>query len=353
MRTVVWPLFLLVIAAPAMAQTVKAPDFSHDAVWIDAGSAGAKVPHSIKGYRGHVLLVDFWEYTCINCIRDFAVVKRWYTKYHPYGFDVIGVHYGEFNIGFDVNNVREAAKRFRLPWPVLADEKGTTWKAYDSQGWPERYLIDQQGNIVMNIFGEGNDREMEMKIRDLLSASHPEVMKIPLEQSEDAFNPQCGEPTQETYVGEIYGRSAVEDMDDHHAGEVADFVPPHSPSDGGVMLVGRWRVEKDGATSQGSNADAELRYHARSMYAVLSLDGANKMRVNLVEDGGPMQKADAGTDVKFDSKGAYLEVTEARMYYIVRSPTFTAHLISLEPEGAGLTLHSFTFGNNCQLQDQP
>ena len=124
-------------------------------------------------------------------------------------------------------------------------------------------------------------------------------------------------------------------------------------SDGGVMLVGRWRIEKNGATSEAHNSGAELRYHARSLYAVLSLDGVKQMRVNLFEDGGPVPKDDAGEDVKFDSNGAYLELTDARMYYLVRSPKFTAHLISLQPEGPGLTLHSFTFGNNCQLQDRP
>jgi thiol-disulfide isomerase/thioredoxin len=327
-----------------------APDFGSGGVWLDEG---APVPHHIADYRGKVVLIDFWEYTCINCIRDFAVVKRWYTKYHSYGFDVIGVHYGEFNIGFDVNNVREAAQRFRLPWPILVDQKGTTWKAYNSQGWPDRFLIDPQGKIVMSVFGEGNNSVMETKIRELLAASYPEVMKVALDPDEDTFTPQCGVTTQETYVGEIYGRSAIEDMAGHHGGETADFVPPHSPSDGGVMLSGRWRIDKDGATSAGQNSGAEIRYHARSMYAVLSLDGAKQMRVNLIVDGAAMAKEDAGEDVKFDSKGAYVDVTDARMYYLVRSPRFTAHLVSLEPEGSGLTLHSFTFGNNCQLEDKP
>ena len=87
-------LFLLaVLSACVFAQTRRAPDFSGDAVWLDQD---ARVPHSLKGYRGKVVLVDFWEYTCINCIRDFAVVKRWYRKYHTYGFEVIGVHFGEF-----------------------------------------------------------------------------------------------------------------------------------------------------------------------------------------------------------------------------------------------------------------
>jgi hypothetical protein len=346
---------LLCLVLPAMAQQVDlkvhtAPDFGADVVWLDQG---APVPHHIADYKGNVVLIDFWEYTCINCIRDFAVVKRWYTKYHPYGFQVIGVHFGEFNIGFDADNVKAAAQRYRLPWPVVADLKGTTWKAYASDGWPNRYLIDPQGKIVMKVFGEGADRQMEEKIRELLAVAHPEVMKIALDPDENAAGPECGVPTQETYVGEIYGRSSVEDMAGHHAGEEADFQPPHSPSDGGVMLVGRWKVERDGMTADGHGAAAEIRYHARSLYSVLSLAGAKQLRVDLFQDGNPMPKQGAGADVQFDAKGAYLMVSEPRMYYLVRSPNFTAHLISLQPEGPGLTLHSFTFGNNCQLSDTP
>ena len=350
---VIFSVFSISASAQQLDTNVRpAPDFGSGGVWLDQG---APAPHHIADYHGKVVLVDFWEYTCINCIRDFAIVKRWYAKYHPYGFEVVGVHFGEFNIGFDVNNVREAAQRFQLPWPVLADQDGTTWKAYQSKGWPDRFLIDLEGKIVMSVFGEGDDRELEAKIRDLLAVSHPEVAKLPLEQTENEFDPKCGVSTQELFVGEIYGRSAVADMNGHQGGEEAEFVPPHSPADGSVMLSGKWKIEKSGATSEGNNTGAELRYHARSLYAVLSLDTskAKQMRLNVVEDGGPLNKDDAGPDVKFDAKGAYIDVTDARMYYIVHGPKFTAHLISLEPEGAGLTLHSFTFGNNCQLQDRP
>ncbi len=327
-----------------------APDFGAGDVWLDQN---APAPHHISEYRGRVVLVEFWEFTCINCIRDFAVVKRWYGKYHQYGLDVIGVHYGEFAIGFNVDNVRAAAQQFKLPWPVVADQKGSTWKAYVSDGWPNRYLIDSSGNIVMKVFGESNNRELEVKIRELLAVAHPEVLKVEPGPEENELKPSCGVPTQETFVGEIYGRSAIEDMAGHHIGDAAEFQPPHSPPDGGVMLVGRWRVEQDGVVSDGRSAGAEVRYHARSLYAVLSIEEKKPVRVNLFQDGMPIPKDGAGADVLFDGKGAHLNVTESRMYYLVRSPVFTAHLISLQPESAGLGLHSFTYGNNCQLEDRP
>ncbi len=101
----------------------------------------------------------------------------------------------------------------------------------------------------MRVVGEGNNHEMEAKIRELLTVSHPEVAKIELDPDESTFTPECGVATQETYVGALYGRSAVEDIGERHVGEIAEFQPPHSPPDSGVMLVGRRRVEHDGVTS--------------------------------------------------------------------------------------------------------
>jgi thiol-disulfide isomerase/thioredoxin len=346
--SMVWP--CLALSAQVDRSVRRAPDFGSGDEWLDQG---APVPHHISQYRGHVVLIDFWEYTCINCIRDFAVLKSWYGKYHSYGLDVIGVHFGEFNIGFDVNNVRLAAQRFRLPWAVVADQNGTTWKAYGAQGWPNRFLLDQKGDIVMSVFGETNNSQMEDKIRDLLATDHPEMTKIAPDPDENEFRPECGVTTQETFVGQLYGRGAVDDLGDHQIGDSVDFEPRHSPPDGGVMLAGRWHIEHDGVTSQGRSAGAEVRYHARSMYAVISLSGAKQVRVDVVEDGRLLPRQEGGSDVQFDAKGAYIDVTDARMYYIIRSPAFSAHLVSLEPQGPGLTLHSFTYGNNCQLADHP
>lgn len=340
-------------AAPVYAnekQLQKAPNFSPDAQWVDTGAAGQKIPHSIKGYRGHVLLIDFWEYTCINCIRDFSVVKRWYAKYHTYGFDVVGVHYGEFAIGFSADNVRDAAKRFQLPWPVVADLQGSIWRDYHSNFWPNRFLIDQNGMIVLNVQGEGNNRPMEEKIRELLATAHPEVKQIPLDPPENTFLPSCGVPTQETYVGDWFGRGAIANPKAYNNdGDATTFRAEGEPADGKVMFSGRWITRQDGVTSDEKHGTAELRYHARSVYAVLSVENPGKpVRVDLQQDGKPLEQNEAGVDVHFDAQGSYLEVGAPRMYYLVKNTAFGAHLLSLEPEAAGFDLHSFTYGNDCQ-----
>ena len=340
---------LLVGTLSAETPLTKAPGFSSDAVWIDSNTAGANFPHSIKGYRGRVLLIDFWEYTCINCIRDFAVLKRWYAKYHQYGFDIVGVHYGEFAIGYKVENVREAARRFRLPWPVVADLRGSIWNAYHSDVWPNRFLVDQNGDIVMHLRGEGNDHSMEEKIQDLLAAAHPEVRKVPLDPAEDTFAPQCGVTTEETYVGRFFGRGDVADLQEQRGTSITDFHAQKQPDDGQVVLDGKWVTEHEGAISAGKQDKAELRYHARSVYAVMSIENTKKpVRLNVLQDGKALTRDEAGADVQFDANGAYVEVSDPRMYDLVKNLAFSSHLLTLEPQGDGLALHSFTYGNNCQ-----
>ena len=339
-------LLCLLASTIAAAQVRPAPEFPSDAVWLDSAPGW---PHSIADYHGKVLLIDFWEYTCINCIRDFAVVKRWYAKYHPYGFEVLGVHFGEFPMGFKVDNVRRAAKRFRLPWPIVVDQSGSFWNAYQSDAWPNRYLIDPRGTIVLQVIGEGNNEVMEQRLRSLLEEKHPEVAKIPLEPAEDTLSPRCGVPTQETYVGHWHGRGALENAGGYATGKTVSFTADHAPSDGGVMLGGRWRTDEDAVIAEQAAATAELRYHARSVYAVVSAaKEKHPVRVDIKQDGQPLTQADAGADVRFDSAGSYVEVAEPRMYDLVKNAAFGSHLLRLTAAEAGFGLNSFTFGNDCQ-----
>ena len=207
-------------------------------MWIDRSEAGAKAPHSIQAYHGRVLLINSWDYTIINCIRDFPVFKHWYAKYYPYGSEIVGVHSGEFPIDYDGQNVRDAAKRFRLPWPVVADIRGSMQRAYHSNMWPNRYLIDPHGEIVMHAEGETKNRALEEKIHALLEAAHPEVGKIPLDPEENAYAPACGSPNDEIYVGHRFGPGAPENPKGYHDSSVTDFHAASEPKDGGVMLGG-------------------------------------------------------------------------------------------------------------------
>jgi hypothetical protein len=126
-------------------------------------------------------------------------------------------------------------------------------------------------------------------------------------------------------------------------------LPKKSPEDGAIALSGKWRTDNDGEVSAERQTSAQLQYHARSVYAVLSIDNPKKpVPVNLLQDGKPVSKEEAGVDIRFEGETPYVEVSEPRMYDLLKNREFGRHLLGLEPQAAGVSLHTFTFGNDCQ-----
>jgi len=150
-------------AAQAAQTTPAAPDFANIEKWHNSA------PLSMAQLRGKVVLVDFWTYTCINCIRTLPYVRGWYDKYKDQGLVVVGVHTPEYPVERSSANVASALKRFDIRYPVAQDNRYATWEAYSNQYWPATYLIDKQGKIVYTHFGEGNYDVTEATIRKLLA----------------------------------------------------------------------------------------------------------------------------------------------------------------------------------------
>jgi hypothetical protein len=324
---------------------------AYDVTWI--GSP----PLTMQRLRGKVVMTDFWEYTCINCIRTFADNKKWYERYHRYGFEIIGVHDPEFDIAYPVDHVRAAVKRFGLPYPVVVDDKFEIWNSYHNSTWPNRFLIDANGFIRFDRPGEGADSAFEHAIQDLLIEAHPGLKfpasyKIPAE--ENAFAASCGIPTQEMYVGHWYDRGILSNPEGYHEGKALEYQLPGAVDDGRAAVAGRWETDKNGMIYRGKRKGAatdqlEMRYHARELYAVLNVAHGHPERLYITQDGKDLTAKDKGADVEIDSSGhSYLEVREPRMYYLVQNPTFGSHLVQLFPTRSGVTVNSFTFGNNCQ-----
>jgi thiol-disulfide isomerase/thioredoxin len=141
----------------------RAPEFVGIEKWLNTE------PLSMQKLRGKVVLVDFWTYTCINCINTLPHVKRWHDKYKDQGLVVVGVHTPEYPFERSTENVKTALKRFDIRYPVAQDNRYATWNAYGNQYWPAAYLIDKNGEIVYKHFGEGNYQETEAMIRTLLA----------------------------------------------------------------------------------------------------------------------------------------------------------------------------------------
>jgi thiol-disulfide isomerase/thioredoxin len=316
-------------------------------------------PVTLAELRGKVVLVDFWEYTCINCIRTFATNKRWYERYHRDGFEIIGVHDPEFDIAYKVENVRAAVKRFGLPYPIVVDDWFTIWKAYGNTSWPGRYLIDARGMVRFKRLGEGGDEAFERAIRQLLVEAHP-GLKFPATETippeRDAFSPECGVPTPEMYIGPWYGRGVLANREGYHQGRTIEYRWPGWPGDGRAALSGRWETDLNGMIYRGPKqepgaaaARLAMRYHAREVYAVINVSHGEPSRLYLEQDGRWLAAADKGVEVEFDAQGrSYIDVGEPRMYYLIANPSFSSHTLTLIPAAPGLTVNSFTFGNNCQ-----
>lgn len=156
-------------ANPTLIDYGAAPDFSHIEHWLNSA------PLSMPALRGKVVLVDFWTYSCINCLRTLPYVTRWHQRYKDQGLVVVGVHTPEYPFEKQTRNVQTAIKRFDIPYPVAQDNQYATWKAYDNQYWPAAYLIDRNGRIVLKHFGEGHYEEMEQAIRLLLASDSPQL----------------------------------------------------------------------------------------------------------------------------------------------------------------------------------
>jgi thiol-disulfide isomerase/thioredoxin len=315
----------------------------------------------MRQLAGRVVLIDFWEYTCINCIRTFAQNKKWYERYHKYGFEIIGVHDPEFDIAYQAANVRTAVKRFGLPYPVFVDPSFQLWQAYRTDSWPSRFLVDSKGVVRFHKDGEGGDDAFEHAIQRLLLQAHP-GLKFPsdytIAQEPDAFAPSCGVPTQEMYVGDWPGRGILSNREGYHEGKTTRYELPANINDGQAAVSGAWETDKNGMIYRGKKGGAHaapeelvMRYHARELYAVINVSHGHPSAVYIQQDGKDLTAPDKGVDVKFDSAGhSYIEVREPRMYYLVQNPAFGPHSVTLTPTKPGLTINSFTFGNDCQTR---
>jgi peroxiredoxin len=341
---------------------VKAPHFPKPGASVSGTTWINSPPLTMAQLRGKVVLIDVWEYTCINCVRTFAQTKRWYTRYHKYGFDVIGVHDPEFDFIYKVSNVRAAVKRFGLPYPIVADDWYTIWKAYKSESWPNRYLIGPNGHIRYERSGEGADREFEQAIRYLLVHAHP-GLKFPasytLPPEENNMAPGCGGlTTREMFVGPMYHYGNVENPHPYHPGVTASYKMPKRIRDGGIGLSGEWMTDPNGMIFEGKSRQPgrraerlRMRYHAAQLYAVINLRDVQPERIYILQDEKYLTAKNKGVDVKLDKHGrSYIEVSAPRMYYLVANPSMSQHVVDLVPTAPGVMIDSFTFGNNCQLK---
>jgi cytochrome c biogenesis protein CcdA/thiol-disulfide isomerase/thioredoxin len=306
-----------------------APEFVGNEQWFN--TPGDR-PLTLRGLRGRVVLVDFWTYSCINCIRTFPYLKAWDERYRKDGLTIVGVHTPEFPFEREASNVETAIGENGIHYPVVQDNEQATWNAYGNQYWPAEYFIDAQGRVRYVHFGEGEYGEKEKVIRDLLAEAGREVKGS--ETSVHAVAPSTTVTTPETYLGAARAERFTNSMLSPGS---HDFTAPKSLPANEFAYRGKWDIALDSATAE-NGAALDLSFGARRVYLVLGSPGQDR-RVRVLLDGRPIAAADAGSDVH---AGA-VTVTGQRLYNLVDLPRVGHHVLTLEPE-AGVEGYAFTFG---------
>ena len=307
-----------------------AADFTGGTDWLNPA-----VPITLASLKGKVVLVDFWTYTCINCIRTLPHVAAWYSKYHEYGLDVIGVHSPEFAFEQDKNNVLAAIARFNIKYPVVQDNKLNIWNAYNNQYWPAEYLIDANGIVRRADFGEGQYGQMEKAIQSLLISSGS---KVPSSLTGVADKTPTTKLTPETYFGSNRDQFAYPNPINSD-GKMTFSNQQSLPSDQ-FSFGGTWDIHGDFVQAS-KGASIRENFNASHVYMILkprSQGITDHVQVSL--DGLPLNGKLAGADVKNSS----ISVDSDRLYEIYNSSALGHGLLTFTFEDPGTQAFTFTFG---------
>ena len=322
-------------------------------------------PLTIAGLRGKVVLVDFWTYTCINCIRTYPFLKLWNARYSDDGLVLIGVHSPEFDFEKDLANVTQASIDDGIVWPVALDNDFVTWNNYSNRFWPAKYLIDKDGIVRYTHFGEGQYAETEDKIRELLMEAGADILEDDfaplLDQSLDPTfqNASGAEVTRELYAGHqrnnsarFFGQGGYVGQESYYSttDQVVNFALPVELTPHLLYFEGPWRVGEEGVThgrvTQDHQDSINLLYSARSVNAVLTSGSGQPYRVRITMDGQYLTPDNKGEDVIIGEDGeSYLLVTEPRMYNVVENPEWVRRkTLKMSSDSVDFGLFAFTFG---------
>jgi len=323
-------------------------DLSGAAVWLNVPA-----PLTPSDLRGKVVLVDFWEYSCINCLRTLPYLREWYKRYRDDGFVIVGVHTPEFGFTGDKKNVEAAAQRLDITWPIALDDDYAIWKRYGINEWPTELLFDQNGVLVESSAGEGGYQATEVAIQSLLrkNDSHlafPPVMALLPQDNYLKPGAVCYPQTPEILLERTPIANPNRFGDPTHD---LDYNDRGSHEDGKVYLSGYWHISPEAAVFGGGDGYIAVPYHAIQVDAVI-VPGHGPGRVRVVEDGKPVPRQDAGPDLHYDADGtSYLEVDASRAYDVLMNQTFGEHELRFYPDKMGLAFFDYAF-ESCEVPNK-
>ncbi len=322
--------------AEKMKKYTKAPELVSPDGYINTGGQ----PITLGQYVGkNVVLVDFWDYSCINCQRTFPYLKAWYQKYKDQGLVIVAVHTPEFASEQLQSNVEAAAKQFGLEYPIVLDNGYKTWNAFNNEYWPREYLIDIDGYIVHDHAGEGQYDETEKAIQTALAERASRLGQKATEQSTvnipEADLSSIGSP--ETYFGSRrneYLGNGTKYLNGPQTFTLPDIISPNT-----LYLGGDWNMSPEYAEA-GPKSDIVFRYISKDVY-VVARNSKDPVKIKVYRDGKPVG-AFAGADV--DPATSEATIDGDRLYRLIHDDLPGIHTIKIEIESGVLDMYTFTFG---------
>ena len=323
------------------SQFKKAPEFTDITSYINTNAT------KLSDLKGKVVLVDFWTYSCINCIRTLPYLVDWNQKYSDKGLVIVGVHSPEFEFEKNIDNVKQAVTRFGIKYPVLLDNDHGTWNAFQNSYWPRKYLVDSEGYIRYDHIGEGGYVETENAIKNLLSERSKqqgiEISKInqtklsvPGAPSVD-FN-QIKTP--ELYFGYQYARAQLGNIEGFNPDKTVNYTIPTSNLKPDVIyLQGSWKNNPDSMELVGPDGKIMLSYSSKSVNIV----AGGKGEITVKEDGKNTRTNNPFKGNDLDTEGK-LNIDGQRLYNIADHEDYGNHHIEINAKGSGFKLYTFTFG---------
>ena len=301
------------IAAGAASAASDVPAFKVER-WVNSA------PLTADMLRGKVVLVDFWEYTCVNWIRTSPYVKAWHRDYADRGLVVVGVHAPEFEFGKRAENIDRGIRDHGLTYPIALDNGFATWRAFGNDAWPAKYLFDARGRLVKRWVGEGSYRDIEAEIRRLLVAASPGTTLPPISPEAMAFA-KTGEPSYAGITGETY-------------------LGAERREPGTVTLEGSWQSSRQYLELQNGTGKIILPFTAGEVNVVMQPGASGNAAVAVVLDGKPVGEA-RGADVGPDGVARFDRSGMIRL--VARAPR-GKHVLTLAVNDPGLRAYVFTFG---------
>src|SRR5215212_3789559 len=345
------------------SQFIKAPEFTQITGYINSPHNS---PITLSSLKGKVVLVDFWTYSCINCIRTIPYLNDWDQKYAGNGLVIVGVHSPEFEFEKNYGNVKAAVQRLGITYPVVLDSDHGTWNAYGNQYWPRDYIIDAQGYIRDNHIGEGGYEQTEKTIQSLLAerAAQMGIKEISFStKSTPVIRPQSMQyvdlnqsTTPEIYLGYDKARAPIGNPEGFKPDQIVSYSIPSDMSlkPSIVYLQGSWKNNPDNIELQNNTGRIALIYYAKSVNIVAGGKGEgivindNDERRVVGENGqvvlttnANMSNKSLGQDL---SQNGSFTIDRQRLYNLAMHEDHDAHFIIIDVKGKGFQLYTFTFG---------